>query len=207
MIVVCARFALVLLLAGCVSTARVAPAISEVDEPLPPLPPVEESLAGGTAGCSGRWELWERYAERFVDNGRVIDWTDGARSTSEGQSYGLFFALVADDRARFDSILSWTHDNLAGGDLAARLPAWLWGKNKRGRWKVLDPNPASDADLWIAYSLVEAERLWGESRYGDLGRAMLERVASEEVRYLPGLGAVLLPAPRGFELEAGSRWR
>jgi endo-1,4-beta-D-glucanase Y len=33
---------------------------------------------------------------------RVIDRQGGDRTTSEGQSYGLFFALVANDRARFE---------------------------------------------------------------------------------------------------------
>ena len=28
---------------------------------------------------------------------------------------------------------------------ATHLPAWLWGRNKDGEWKTIDPNSASDA--------------------------------------------------------------
>ena len=55
------------------------------------------------------WERWEAFHKHFVqDDGRVIDRTDGARSTSEGQAYGLFFALVANRPDVFASVLSWT---------------------------------------------------------------------------------------------------
>jgi endo-1,4-beta-D-glucanase Y len=95
--------------------------------------------------------LWEGYASFAInDQGRVIDHQGGDRTTSEGQSYGLFFALVANDRVRFDQLLKWTSDNLAGGDLGAKLPGWLWGKSPAGEWQILDQNSASDADLWIA---------------------------------------------------------
>nr|WP_269194772.1 glycosyl hydrolase family 8 [Stenotrophomonas maltophilia] len=64
------------------------------------------------------------------------------RSTSEGQSYALFFALVGNDQALFDRMLGWTQDNLAGGDMRQNLPAWLWGRDDKGGWRVLDGNPA-----------------------------------------------------------------
>ncbi|MEM6730898.1 MAG: cellulose synthase complex periplasmic endoglucanase BcsZ [Myxococcota bacterium] len=196
------------LLAGCATSAppaRPKPA----DEPLPPLAVLANSdlQTDSALSCSDAWALWERYADAFVEQGRVIDRTDNARSTSEGQSYGLFFALVANDRERFDAILEWTIENLAGGNLARNLPAWLWGRDRKGRWRILDPNAASDADLWIAYSLLEGGRLWSEPRYVELGRAVLDNAVAEEVRVLPGLGPVLLPAPVGFEIEEGRQWR
>lgn len=59
----------------------------------------------------------------------MIDPSDARKiSTSEGQSYGLFFALAANDRAGFDKLLTWTQNNLAEGDLKQHLPGWLWGK-------------------------------------------------------------------------------
>jgi endoglucanase len=151
------------------------------------------------------WPLWESYARSAFDgSGRIVDHSAGDKATSEGQAYGMFFALVANDRVRFAKLLSWTQDNLAGGDLAARLPAWSWGKAEDGSWKVLDQNPASDADLWMAYSLLEAGRLWHEPRYVSLGTAMAERIAQQEVTLVPGLGATLLPGPQGFHPDAGT---
>jgi endoglucanase len=145
------------------------------------------------------WPLWEGYAASFLDSrGRVVDPQGGDRTTSEGQSYGMFFALVANDRDRFNRLLDWTSNNLAEGDLGTRLPSWLWGKGPSGQWKVLDSNSAADADLWIAYTLCEAGRLWHQPRYELLGRRMIALIAGKEMVELPGFGIMLLPGPTGF---------
>ena len=152
------------------------------------------------SGAAQDWPLWKSYAAGFMDNQvRVIDHSAGERTTSEGQAYAMFFALVANDRARFDGLLHWTEANLAGGDLTTHLPAWLWGQGKDKQWGVLDTNPASDADLWMAYSLLEAGKAWGEPRYTTLGTAMAKRIASEETAQISGFGPILLPGPKGFQ--------
>lgn len=150
------------------------------------------------------WPAWEAFAGRFVQaDGRVIDITFDRKSTSEGQSYGLFFALVANDRARFDTILKWTSDNLAGGRLGERLPAWLWGQRADGGWGVKDENSAADGDLWIAYALLEAARLWNAPAYAENGRRLLALVRSKEVA-VNGAGVpVLLSGTVGFRLDKG----
>jgi endoglucanase len=157
------------------------------------------TCSSAAASRAERWPLWEGYASAFLDNtGRVVDRQGGNRTTSEGQSYGLFFALVSNDRDRFDRLLNWTSNNLTDGDLGARLPSWLWGKDPGGQWKVLDPHSASDADLWIAYTLCEAGRLWRQPQYGLLGRRMMALIAAQEVEDLPGFGTMLLPGQSGF---------
>jgi endo-1,4-beta-D-glucanase Y len=152
-------------------------------------------------GCKqGSWPLWDAYQARFIDSqGRVIDHTSGDRTTSEGQAYAMFFALAGDDRPAFDRLLKWTQVNMAGGDLATRLPGWLWGQTKDGQWKQLDPNPASDADAWMAYTLVEAGRLWNAPAYSSTGRAMMALIAKTEVSTMPGFGPILMPGPTGFQ--------
>ena len=151
------------------------------------------------APCDG-WPAWQDFQRHFVsDGGRVLDrGADGQPTTSEGQSYALFFALAANDRPAFDKLLRWTRDNLAGGDFSARLPAWQWGKRSDGQWGVMDDNSASDSDLWIAYNLLEAGRLWREPRYTALGKLLALRILREEVADLPGLGPTLLPGRYGF---------
>ena len=94
--------------------------------------------------------------------------------------------------------MSWTEANLAGGDLTARLPAWDWGKTSSGEWKIRDDNSASDSDLWLAYTLLEAGRLWKDPRYENLGRLLATRIAKEEIALVPGVGTALLPGPHGF---------
>lgn len=167
------------------------------------LPVVLVFLLCATGGCKARsWSLWDAYSARFIDaQGRVFDPRGDQHTTSEGEAYALFFSLADGDRASFDRILAWTQANLAQGDLQTHLPGWLWGKDPSGQWKILDTNPASDADVWIAYSLLEAGRLWKNPRYIDLGRGMLAQIAGSEVEDLPGFGLMLLPGPAGFKQD------
>lgn len=57
------------------------------------------ALAADTTACLA-WPAWEDFKATFLSqDGRVIDLsTPQQQSTSEGQAYALFFALVADDR-------------------------------------------------------------------------------------------------------------
>ena len=157
------------------------------------------------AACS--WPAWEQFKQDYIsESGRVIDPSDARKiTTSEGQSYALFFALAANDRKAFDLLLAWTRDNLSGGDLATNLPAWLWGQKDKETWAVIDPNSASDADIWIAWSLLEAGRLWKNQDYTRTGKGLLKRIVSEEVVKVPGLGFMLLPGKTGFAEE--NAWR
>jgi endo-1,4-beta-D-glucanase Y len=143
---------------------------------------------------------WEAFRTRFLAaDGRVIDpSSDRARTVSEAQAYALFFSLVANDRERFELMLHWTRDNLAAGDLAARLPAWSWGRREDESWGTLDANSASDADLWLAYALAQAGRLWDHAPYRQLADAIARRILDEECASLPGLGLMLLPGRKGF---------
>ncbi|KGR98099.1 MULTISPECIES: cellulose synthase complex periplasmic endoglucanase BcsZ [Burkholderia] len=170
-----------------------------------------QAVAVGDASvcaAASDWPRWARFKRDFMSiDGRVIDvGSADERTVSEGQAYGLFFALVANDRPAFDALLRWTENNLAQGDLSAHLPAWLWGRASDGAWRVLDANAASDADLWIAYALLEAGRLWRERSYIARGAALAKRVLDDETATLPELGVALLPGPEGFQ-PARDRWR
>lgn len=139
-------------------------------------------------------------------DGRIVDARSEAQITqSEGQAYALFFALVGNDRETFDRILRWTHNHLCGCQLDKILPASKWGRANDGTWRVLDGNSTTDADLWIAYTLGEAARLWNERRYANLGAEIARNILREAVATLAGLGTVLLPGPEGFVTDDG--WR
>lgn len=152
------------------------------------------------------WPLWEGFKQGFIsDQGRVIDWQDGARTVSEGQVYALFFALVANDQETFESVLEWSVANLARGNVADIGMAWLWGQDKLTKsWGVLDANPATDAEMFLAYALLEAARLWQRPDWAKLGDQVLARVESQMIKR-QGDRVVLLPAPFGFELAQGLR--
>ncbi|WP_157271544.1 cellulose synthase complex periplasmic endoglucanase BcsZ [Azohydromonas aeria] len=161
--------------------------------------------AAAARRCAG-WPLWSAFAGRFIQaDGRVIDDQHQTRyTTSEGQAYVLFFALVANERERFDTLLRWTDRHLAQGALGERLPGWRWGRHDDGEWKLLDANAAADADLWLAHTLFEAARLWRAPRHRELAQALLALIRDQEVVELPGFGPTLLPGPLGFQLDGGA---
>lgn len=154
------------------------------------------------------WPLWQDFNTHFVtSDARVLASSTASReSFSEAQAYAMFFALVANDPVRFDQLWRWTVQNLGDGNLEQRLPAWRWGRATDNRWRVLDANSASDADLWLAYGLLEAGRLWQRPEYTLAGQNLLKTVMRQEVVKLPGLGAMLLPGAAGFVNPDGS-WR
>ncbi len=148
------------------------------------------------------WPLWSAYVGKFVEaDGRVVDHF-AQHSTSEGQAYGMFHALVARDAKRFAKILAWAEKHLAKGDLGAHLPAWKWAL-RDGKGVIIDPNAASDADLIMAYVLVHAAVVFDEIRYAELGGKLLALIAAREVKQLPGLGPMLMPGPHGFDTTPG----
>lgn len=164
------------------------------------------AAAAGGVSCEA-WPAWQSFLARHAQqDGRVVDLsTSDRRSTSEGQAYAMFFALVANDPTTFEKVLGWSRHNLSGGRPDQQLPAWLWGQGKSGQWGVLDDNSASDADLWMAYALLEAGRLWNRPGYVRAGQRMLVLVREQESAALTGLGTLVLPGARGF--VHGGRWR
>ncbi|MCY1329744.1 Endoglucanase [compost metagenome] len=169
------------------------------------MPAVAAAVAAAPARRGCPWPLYEQFLSRFMQaDGRVIDPSVRAQhSTSEGQSYAMVFALIANDRATFDKAWQWSVANLGGGNLADKLPAWRWGKRDDGSWGVMDANPAADADLWYAYALAEAARAWKAPAYAQAARALLRLAAKHEVVTLPGFGPMLLPGPQGFVHDKG----
>lgn len=154
-------------------------------------------LCARAAAPPGRVELrnaWQDYAASFIQpDGRVVDRAGGGVTTSEGQSYGLLRAVWMDDRDTFERVRTWTVANLQGND-PARLPAWKWGQLPDGTWGILDANPASDADILIAYALLLGARRWADPSMNAQALTLLELVWSTETA-LVGEHRVLLPGP------------
>lgn len=151
--------------------------------------------------------LWEAYLVRFFQaDGRILDSGINPNTTSsEAQTYTLFMSLVTNDRLRFDIILNWIEAQLAQKSLRRNLPGWNWGKRSDGEWTLLDDNSASDADLWLAYTLFQAGMLWNEPRYTNIAYAVLSQIKHAEMSKLPGFGKMLVPAPKGFKEH--NKWR
>jgi endo-1,4-beta-D-glucanase Y len=171
-------------------------------------------LSGSAAGAlaadasCARWPAWESFRAQFMSvDGRVVEHASQRHQTvSEAQAYALLFALVADDRPSFDLLLTWTQNNLAAGDLARQLPGWQWGARDDGSYGPLDANSATDADLWLAYALAQAGRLWQAPRYTTLSHDIGAQILRRSVADSPRFGLALLPGPTGFG-DAAHGWR
>ena len=144
---------------------------------------------------------WDSFRNLHVTTAGAVEdhRAEGDVITSESQSYALFFALAANEPEIFRRILEFTSVNLAGGALEERLPAWKYQDGK-----IQDPNNATDADLFIAYSLVEAGRLWNKPEYTALGLAVLRNIMAATVYPHPVLGPLILPARQGFVAKDGT---
>ncbi|MBL6079944.1 glycosyl hydrolase family 5 [Belnapia sp. T18] len=143
---------------------------------------------------------WFRFQSRFlVPEGRVIDTGNGGVSHSEGQGWGLLFALAADDQPGFERIFDWTRRVLRRpGD---NLHAWRFRPD--AALPVDDPNNATDGDLCIAWALLEAGARWSRPDYTLVGTAIARDILRLLVRRV-GAYSVLLPGAQGFELANGA---
>jgi endoglucanase len=137
---------------------------------------------------------WQDYKSAFLDpSGRIVDNGNGGISHSEGQGYGLAFALWTNDKPAFDSILNWTEKTLARSD--ASLFAWRYDPREAN--PVADRNNATDADIFIAWALAGAARQWQDESYAALSGAIRKSIQARLVVELYGR-KMLLPGLEGF---------
>ncbi|MCQ4162540.1 glycosyl hydrolase family 8 [Roseomonas sp. GC11] len=161
-----------------------------------PWPAAPERSGGrdGMAGEAASPEQWTAFKRRYLaPDGRVIDTGHGGLSHSEGQSYGLLFAVHFDDPESFALIWDWTRRLLQ----RPRDGLFSWKYEPRSALPVPDANNATDGDLVMAWALLRAARRWGGARHAEeaaqIARAVLAHCTTEF------LGRrILLPGARGF---------
>lgn len=152
-------------------------------------------LAAGAAACSGSSPAarpQQGAAARFLaayarPDGRVVRLDQGGDTVSEGQAYGMLLAEVAGDPATFRRIWEWTRSHLRQSD---GLFAYL--TNATGR--VIGREPASDADLLIAWALLRY-RGPGAAAWHSEGRQVADAILAHEVTKGPGGRPVLAAGP------------
>jgi endo-1,4-beta-D-glucanase Y len=133
-----------------------------------------DAVTQATAPAAAQVSPAEAAGKRFLDtyvkpDGRVERTDQGGDTVGEGQAYGMLIAAAIGDRKRFDLIWNWTKDNLVQ---PSGLIAFLWRDGE-----VVDPKPASDADVDAARALLAASCRFKQPDYEDeglaLGRAIL----------------------------------
>jgi endo-1,4-beta-D-glucanase Y len=137
---------------------------------------------------------WRSFKSRFLaDDGRIVDNGNGGVSHSEGQGWGMLFAVTAQDRAAFDLILDWTSRSLRRPQDA--LYTWRFVPTDR---TPRDLNNAVDGDMFIATALARAGRSWGLpdclQAASAIGRDILRLLVQQA-----GSFTALLPGVDGFE--------
>jgi endo-1,4-beta-D-glucanase Y len=119
------------------------------------------------------------FLHRYVDaDGRVVRIDQGGDTVSEGQAYALLLDVATDRRAQFATVWNWSKANLMQPD---GLLAYHW---QAGR--VVDRDPASDADLDIARALVLAGSRWHDRTFGSEGRTYAQAILTNETMTLDG---------------------
>jgi endo-1,4-beta-D-glucanase Y len=127
-----------------------------------------------------------RFLNRYVtSDGRVIRHDQGGDIVSEGQAYAMLIAEVAQRAALVRTIWSWTNEHLGRSD---GLFAW----HATGSGQILNPQPATDADVLIAYALLRY-RGADQAALHAAGRRVAAAVLANESVTLPD-GALLLVA-------------
>ena len=88
------------------------------------------------------------FLSRYVQpDGRVVRLDQGRDTVSEGQAYGMLLAEALGEDGVFDQIWKWTRDHL-------QLSDGLFAFHANPAGHVISPEPASDADLLIAWALL-----------------------------------------------------
>ena len=118
-------------------------------------------------------------------DGRVWRPDQGGDTVSEGQAYGLLLAEVAGRDDLFGRIWQWTQDHL-------QLPDGLFAWHADAAGHILDPGPASDADLLIAWALLRYQGPDAAPLHQD-GTRVTSAVLADEVTTGPG-GTPILTA-------------
>lgn len=130
------------------------------------------------------------YKKEFITReGRVMDPERNDITTSEGQSYLLQRAAANNDIKTFNLAYNWAKKHLQRSD---NLFAWFWGKDKNGKYMVLDRNSAADADVNIAFALIMAYELWGNKKYLEEAKPIISSIWKNETKKI-GKYRVLMP--------------
>jgi endo-1,4-beta-D-glucanase Y len=152
-------------------------------------------LAAGMAGCGGsspatgpQQQAAARFLAAYVrPDGRVVRPDQGGTTVSEGQAYGMLLSEVAGDPAAFRRIWGWTRSHLRQSD---GLFAYL--TNAAGT--VVSRQPASDADLLIAWALLRYQGP-GAAAWHNEGRQVAGAILAHEVAKGPGGQPILAAGP------------
>jgi endoglucanase len=139
---------------------------------------------------------WNSYVERFYQNGRIVDTGNDNISHTEGQGYGMLFAVQADDQTRFDAMWRWTQDVMQRND---HLLSWQYTPcASEDKQCITDNNNASDGEILIIWALLRAGEKWHVKEYIQAADQLL--AVTKDKLIVERFGETLiLPGEYGFD--------
>lgn len=166
-------------LAGATAAAGVAPL-------------VHAQAPSANASLTASWQIFR--ARFLTPDGRVIDTGNQNVSHSEGQGFGMIFAVSIGDREAFERIWNWTRRALR----RPRDSLLAWRYRPSAQPHVDDMNNATDGDLYIAWALAIAAERWSVAAWRQQATSIARDVLRNCVRDIRGR-TLLLPGADGFE--------
>lgn len=155
------------------------------------------------------WQNWQQNYMEFVSaNGRdairIVSNASTRATYSEGQAYGMLFAVAMNDQPMYDRLWQYAQSHLNRNGLMS------WHIASYGQ--VLDEGAATDADLDMAMSLIYACRRiqvgdWQSSHdYCNAATAMINAIWTHEIDKPGSQPYAGLNNNQGYELLPGDRW-
>jgi endoglucanase len=128
----------------------------------------------GSSGRSGQQQEATGFLETYArPDGRVVRLDQGKDTVSEGQAYGMLLAEVTGDTRAFGRIWTWTQRHL-------QLRNYLFAFHANAEGHVISTEPASDADLLIAWALLRYSGPRAAAWHRD-GRQVADAILAHEV--------------------------
>ncbi|MEA3228602.1 MAG: glycosyl hydrolase family 8 [Campylobacterota bacterium] len=125
--------------------------------------------------------MWENFKKNFIQkDGRVVDPHNHNITHTESIGYTLYFSYKMDDKEVFNKVYNWSKNNLVKNE--SGLMGWKWGRDRKKRcWCMLDLTSASDANLWIAYSLYLMYERTGEFSYKKDADSLIDAIKKHQI--------------------------
>jgi len=128
------------------------------------------------------------FLSKYVQpDGRVVRLDQGRDTVSEGQAYGMLLAEALGQYGLFNQIWTWTRDHL-------QLTSGLFAFHANPAGHIISPEPASDADLLIAWALLRYRGPGAAALHLD-GHVVADAILAHEVVSGPDGSLVLTAGP------------
>jgi endoglucanase len=119
------------------------------------------------------------FLQRYLaPDGRVVRHDQGGDTVSEGQAYAMLLAVATGQAGPFADAWRWDQANLQQSD---GLFSFHWNNGV-----VVDPQPASDADLVTAWALILAGQRFANPTYVADGKTVAAAVLANETINVAG---------------------